>query len=78
LGEVGREWCSFGEPHGDSSGVAGRVLAGERAGAGDGKSEDLADEFPPIALGEGEAEHDEMDAGVRPRPRLGDHVRSFE
>jgi hypothetical protein len=40
--DVGRQWGGLGESHRGSSGVAGRILADERPGVGNGESDELA------------------------------------
>jgi hypothetical protein len=76
--DVVGKWGGFGEPHRGSASVAGRVLTSERSGARDCKSDDLAEDLSSVSLSYRDAKHGEVDAGVWPRPGLGEQVCAFE
>jgi hypothetical protein len=77
-GDVVGKCGGFGEPHRGSTGVAGRVSTSKRSGACDSESDDLAQDLSSVSLSHRDAKHGEVDAGVWPRPGLGEQVCAFE
>lgn len=61
-----------------TAGVALGVAAECGARCGDDDADDLADCLSAVSLAQGESEHGDVIAGVRPRVGLGDDVRTFE